>query len=90
MSLQGIRSSWKKLTAKVSNVVVQDCPPELAACQICNKLDCQSEEWLRCETRLAAKRFLDSGDRRGLERLKLAESQKDAARAKEKRPSAAS
>ena len=77
MSLQGIRSSWNKLTAKVSNVVVQDCPPELAA-------------WLRCEKRLAAKRFLDSGDRRGLERLKLAESQNDAARAKEKRPSAAS
>jgi hypothetical protein len=72
MSIGGIRGAWQRLKAKLSRAVAQDCPPELAACQVCQRHHCQSEEWLKCERRLAAKRYLEQGNRAGLEQLRQA------------------
>jgi hypothetical protein len=72
MSLLGMIGTWQRLKAQVSSVVVQDCPPALAACQVCRRAHCSSEEWLRCERRLAAQRHIDAGEHAAVEQLRLA------------------
>ena len=72
MNLPEMRGTWQRLKAHVSKAVVQDCPPELAACQVCNRSHCPSEAWLKCERRLAAMRYLERGDRSGIEQLRQA------------------
>ena len=71
MLLPGVRGSLQRLSAQISEAIVQDCPPELAACQVCRRLDCRAAEWLNCERRLAAKRYLEAGDQLGFESLKI-------------------
>ena len=72
---------WTKLrtlTSRVKGGLVQDCPPELFACEICGKRECTSETWLNCRQRLAAEQFLKSGDPQALaelERLRIARDQ---------------
>lgn len=46
----------RKMKTKFLGHVVQDCPPELAACQVCQRFDCTNLEWQRCEKRIAAMR----------------------------------
>lgn len=56
--------SWtgkaKQTLAKIKNSIIQDCPPELNACEICRKLECNDEEWLNCEKRLQFAEFTKS------------------------------
>ncbi len=51
------RQAWNKLKGSI----VQECPPELQACQSCGELECDNERWLHCETRLAFAERLTSG-----------------------------
>lgn len=51
-----VRQALKRLKGSI----VQDCPPELYACEVCKKLECNNEEWLHCEKRLEAAEFMKS------------------------------
>lgn len=62
--------AWLRLFGRRQTEIVQECPPELAACEVCRRLQCGNDEWLACENRLAAERLLRAGDRAGLETLK--------------------
>jgi len=66
----GLRDRIRKLASKVRDAVVQDCPPELSACEVCGQLNCRSAEWLSCEKRLAACEFMRTGDPQALAKLK--------------------
>ena len=54
----------KQTVRKIKNSIIQPCPPELYACEVCGKLECDNEEWLNCERRLRVatetKRLLES------------------------------
>jgi hypothetical protein len=82
MGAPGIRGTWLRLKALATNAVTEDCPPELAACQVCQRDRCPNEEWLKCERRLAAKRYLEVGNRHEIERLRQAHAKDVAACAK--------
>ena len=60
----------RALTCRVKGAIVQDCPPELYACELCGKLDCTNKEWLNCRQRLAAAQFVKFGDRQALSELR--------------------
>ena len=79
MASSGLRGALHRLKSRVADAIVQDCPPELYACEVCSRLQCSSEEWLTCEKRLAAAQFMRTGDMAALERLKLIRRQEDAA-----------
>ena len=32
--------------------LIQECPPELYACEVCGQYECDNERWLNCEHRL--------------------------------------
>ncbi len=61
--------TWQRLKARAASLVVQDCPPAVAACQVCRRAQCGSEQWLTCERRLAAERHLESGNGAAFEEL---------------------
>lgn len=82
MGLPGIHGTWLRLKALASTAVAEDCPPELAACQVCQRNNCRSEEWLKCERRLSAKRYVEAGDRQSVERLRETHALGDSACAK--------
>lgn len=63
---------WERLKATIVDAVVQDCPPDMAACEVCRKLQCSSAEWLACENRLKAERYLRAGDQAAVEALRTA------------------
>ena len=55
----------KKLSALASNAkdaIIQDCPPELSACEACGEYECSSEEWLHCRRRLEVAQRMNSAD----------------------------
>ena len=60
MKLSKLSVITRRAFSKVKDAIVQDCPPELYECEICGKLDCNSEEWLKCERRLATLRLMTS------------------------------
>lgn len=72
MENTGKGGAWQRLKAKFVDAVVQDCPPEMSACEVCRKLHCTSAHWIACENRLAAERYLRAGDRAALEALRTA------------------
>ncbi len=49
-----IRSFWRR----AQRSIIDDCPPELYACEVCGKEACDTQEWLSCETRLAAAEYM--------------------------------
>lgn len=71
--LQSVRA----LVSRTKGGVVEDCPPELYACEVCGKLECASETWLKCRQRLAAAQFVKSGDRDALNELKQLQQTRD-------------
>lgn len=73
MAFPGLSRTWSRWKASVSNALAADCPPEMAACQVCQQHNCANEEWLKCPRRLAAKRYLEAGDRAAIERLQQAQ-----------------
>lgn len=62
--------AWQRLKSMVVDAVVQDCPPEMSACEVCRKLHCDSAAWLSCERRLTAERYLRAGDRAAIDALR--------------------
>lgn len=70
MQFNGMRGAWQRVKARLHSAVLQDCPPELAACQVCNRPHCPNDAWLKCERRLAAQRYLEAGDKAGVQRLR--------------------
>lgn len=70
MQIKGWRGAWQRVKARLHGAILQDCPPELAACQVCNRPHCANETWLNCERRLAAQRYLATGDQSAVERLR--------------------
>jgi hypothetical protein len=56
--------------SRLKSAVVQDCPPELYACEVCGKLECDEAEWTNCGKRLAAAEFMRSGNQQAATRLK--------------------
>lgn len=60
MRLSKLSELTKRAFRRVKESIIEDCPPELYECEICRKLDCDSEEWLKCEKRLASARFMKS------------------------------
>ena len=79
MRLNALLQRLRALTSRVKGGVVQDCPPELYACEVCGKLDCTSTTWLNCRQRLAAAQFMASGDRLALAELKRLRTARDRA-----------
>lgn len=84
MQFNGMRGAWERTKARLHGAVMQDCPPELAACQVCNRPHCASDAWLKCERRLAAQRYVESGDGAAVQRLR--ESHDTAAACAKSRP----
>ena len=70
MSRKSILKRLHALASKAKGGIVQDCPPELYACEVCGKLDCTTEVWLNCPQRLAAAQYMKTGDRQALTELK--------------------
>ena len=58
-----LRERLRTLVSRVKGMVVQDCPPELYACEVCGKLECDHEEWANCKQRLTAAEFMRSHNR---------------------------
>lgn len=72
MASSGIAGIWARLKATFIGAIAQDCPPEMAACEVCRRTHCSSAEWVGCEKRLAAERLLRSGDQVAIEELRTA------------------
>ena len=66
----GLRKVIRGLAARLKNALVQDCPPELYACEVCGQRQCSSARWMSCERRLAASEFMRTGNRQALAELK--------------------
>ena len=60
MKLNEIGGRIKSAVGRMRDAVVQDCPPELAACEVCGELECSTEQWINCERRLRAADYLRS------------------------------
>ena len=64
MKSSGYTSKADKYRAWLKKSVVDECPPELYACEVCGALECNNEKWLNCEKRIQARDFmLESGSK---------------------------
>ena len=70
MRLNTILNKLRALASKAKGRVVQNCPPELYACEACGQFDCSNEAWLNCRQRLAAAQFMKTGDQQALAELR--------------------
>ncbi|MBE2214851.1 MAG: hypothetical protein IAE82_13340 [Opitutaceae bacterium] len=70
MANSGEGGAWQRIKTKIVDAVVQDCPPSLAACEVCRRMHCDDPHWLACERRLAAERHLRAGEHAALESLR--------------------
>jgi hypothetical protein len=48
------------LLRRIGNGIVQDVPQELYACEICRKTQCDQDEWIVCENRIAHAKCLEA------------------------------
>jgi hypothetical protein len=51
---------FRGLYNKVKDSILQDCPSDIYACEICDDLDCTNEKWLSCPIRLDAAEFMEA------------------------------
>jgi hypothetical protein len=70
MANSGSEGAWARVKAKIVGAFVQECPPEIAACEVCRRLRCESPEWIACERRLKAEHYLRAGDHASVEGLR--------------------
>jgi hypothetical protein len=70
MRIKTILIKLRAFVSRAKGGIVQDCPPELCACEVCGKLECRNEVWLNCRQRLAAAQFIQTGDPQALAELK--------------------
>jgi hypothetical protein len=68
MKDEALRDRLHKLMLRLKRAVVQDCPPELYACEVCGKIECDYAEWANCEKRIAAAEFIVSGNQQAITR----------------------
>ena len=69
MANSGSEGAWARVKAKIVGAFVQECPPEIAACEVCRRLRCESPEWIACERRLKAEHYLRTGDHASVEKF---------------------
>ncbi len=48
-----MKAELQRLLKNLKKEIVQDIPDELAACEVCGATDCNSDEWIHCENRIA-------------------------------------
>ncbi len=58
MTSSGYTSKADKFRAWLKKSVVDECPPELYACEVCGAPECSNEKWLNCEARKKARDFM--------------------------------
>ena len=58
MRSSGYTSKADKFRAWLKKSVVDECPPELYACEVCGAKECSNEKWLNCESRIKARDFM--------------------------------
>jgi hypothetical protein len=75
----GWLSKLRALAGRLKHSIIQECPPENYACEICGHLDCGSEQWRTCRKRLAAAQFVKSGNLQALAELKQLRAEQDRA-----------
>ena len=42
----------KQTLRRCKDSIIQPCPPQLHACEVCDRLECDNEKWQQCEHRL--------------------------------------
>ena len=42
----------KQTLRRCKDSIIQPCPPELYACEVCDQSECDHEKWQKCEHRL--------------------------------------
>ena len=57
MNKPSLSEKVKQSLDRAKRSITDDCPAELLACEVCRKLDCDSQEWLTCEKRLATAQY---------------------------------
>ena len=45
---------------KIKDSFIQECPPELYACERCGKPECSSAEWIECQRRQKSAEYMES------------------------------
>ena len=58
MSGSRFNSKADKYRAWLKKSVVDECPPDLYACEVCGAQECDNDKWLKCETRIKARDFM--------------------------------
>jgi len=44
---------------RIGGCIARDAPPDIAACEICRKIQCANDEWIVCERRIAHAKCLE-------------------------------
>ena len=70
MSTTGARGSGESGPLRFWQSLVQPCPTDLAACEVCGRLECSNAEWIACHLRRAAAHCLETGDASLLQQLR--------------------
>ena len=53
------RSRLKRLLQAISRSTIQEVPPGLYACELCRRVECDHDEWIECENRIAHAKCLE-------------------------------
>lgn len=53
-------SRLKRVLQRIGESIARDVPPELAACELCNKTECAHDEWIECDNRIAHAKCLEA------------------------------
>ncbi|MCB0192248.1 MAG: hypothetical protein KDJ65_09930 [Anaerolineae bacterium] len=53
------RNVLRNLLKRIKDEWVQEIPLELSACEVCRKTECNQDEWIVCENRIAHAKCLE-------------------------------
>ena len=67
--LMTVSEKFSQILKNIKNSFIQECPPELYACEICKKLDCNNAEWIECQERQKSAEFMETLDKITSEQL---------------------
>jgi len=54
---------FEKTWSKIKQAFIQECPPEIYACEICKEPECNNEKWISCQKRQKSAQYMESLDR---------------------------
>lgn len=57
---QNKHRTLKAILLHLKDKLVQEVPPDIAACEVCRKTECSEDEWIRCENRIAHAKCLEA------------------------------